>query len=408
MGTRGLLFIRWKGRYYIYYNHWDSYPEGLGKAIVGKIPATPEKYQEEWLQNMRQTYTRLSAQFEEHILPISADFLGHDGMTSRKDPLGSDGNLFIEWIYTIDLDRELLLVDQSVCLQLARLPDYPNWAKYLKTERRERRILAANTPSDLVVDAAKNIRVNEPRRTLLDEGFLRIPDPERPSGRYRLLSIFLSECHAPNVRAGSAPESSPFWVGKLLVYLEQRLDLVEVEEAAIAAIVDFGRGQSSKSIRAVVFSILDFILIDVKKAKDGRVQVCRTPLMNLIYFDDTTSRFAKGPRSRGSTLSSQENTSQHEDEGVESDEESDEDTEEKIDDDNDEKDVNSQRNEDTNDADDSDGEFVAPQIGNVGSHTAAAMLIQFFDSAMDEYLEGAKFRVLPIEILNTIMEHADY
>jgi hypothetical protein len=124
----------------------------------------------------------------------------------------------------------------------------------------------------------------------------------------------------------------------------------------------------------------------------------------LIYFDDTTSRFAKGPRSRGSTLSSQENTSQHEDEGVESDE----DTEEKIDDDNGEKDINSQSNEDTNDADDSDGESVAPQIGNVGSHTAATMLIQFFDSAMDEYLEDTKSRVLPNEILTTIMEHAEH
>jgi hypothetical protein len=328
----------------------------------------------EWLQNIRQAYTRLSAQFEEHILPISADFLGPDGMTSRKDryfhsylalddrlaerptlALGSYGNLFIEWIYTIDLDRELLVVDQSVSLQLARLPNYPNCAKYLKIDRRERRILAANTPSDLVGDAANNIRVDgdlrarynffdleirmpeilshskpnhSPRVTTLiatllsifrkyrdmldgsylewastsfpfrenafaimsiaagevayecpqsldgrylDERFLRIPDPERPSGRHCLLPTFLSECHAPSVRPRSAPESSPFWVGKLLVYLEQRLDLVEVEEAAIAAIVDFGLHQGSKSFRAVVFSILDFILIEVKEAKDGRV-----------------------------------------------------------------------------------------------------------------------------------------
>jgi hypothetical protein len=50
MGTRGLLFIRWKGRYYIYYNHWDSYPEGLGKAIVEKIPATPKEYQGQYAQ----------------------------------------------------------------------------------------------------------------------------------------------------------------------------------------------------------------------------------------------------------------------------------------------------------------------------------------------------------------------
>jgi hypothetical protein len=45
MGTRGLLFIRWEGRYYVYYNHYDSYPEGLGEAIVENIPITPEEYQ---------------------------------------------------------------------------------------------------------------------------------------------------------------------------------------------------------------------------------------------------------------------------------------------------------------------------------------------------------------------------
>lgn len=44
MGTRGLLFVRFHGRYYVYYNHWDSYPEGLGDAIVQEIPEDPDEY----------------------------------------------------------------------------------------------------------------------------------------------------------------------------------------------------------------------------------------------------------------------------------------------------------------------------------------------------------------------------
>jgi len=44
MGTRGYVFIRCRGRYFVYYNHWDSYPEGLGEAIIAKIPTDPEKY----------------------------------------------------------------------------------------------------------------------------------------------------------------------------------------------------------------------------------------------------------------------------------------------------------------------------------------------------------------------------
>jgi hypothetical protein len=44
MGTRGLLFIRCRGRYFVIWNHFDSYPEGLGEAIVYEIPTDPEGY----------------------------------------------------------------------------------------------------------------------------------------------------------------------------------------------------------------------------------------------------------------------------------------------------------------------------------------------------------------------------
>lgn len=44
MGTRGHIYIRCRGRYFIYYNQFDSYPEGLGEAIVAQIPEDPEEY----------------------------------------------------------------------------------------------------------------------------------------------------------------------------------------------------------------------------------------------------------------------------------------------------------------------------------------------------------------------------
>lgn len=37
MGTRGYIGIRYKGKSYYFYNHWDSYPDGLGAAIVREI-----------------------------------------------------------------------------------------------------------------------------------------------------------------------------------------------------------------------------------------------------------------------------------------------------------------------------------------------------------------------------------
>ena len=44
MGTRGHLFVRCRGRWFIYYNQFDSYLEGLGDAIVKRIPTDPEEY----------------------------------------------------------------------------------------------------------------------------------------------------------------------------------------------------------------------------------------------------------------------------------------------------------------------------------------------------------------------------
>jgi hypothetical protein len=45
MGTRGLRIILFRGRYFIYYNHYDSYPEGLGQTLVCEIPLERQKYQ---------------------------------------------------------------------------------------------------------------------------------------------------------------------------------------------------------------------------------------------------------------------------------------------------------------------------------------------------------------------------
>lgn len=45
MGTRGFIVYRIRGRYYVTYNHWDSYPTNLGRSIVGGIPVDREKFE---------------------------------------------------------------------------------------------------------------------------------------------------------------------------------------------------------------------------------------------------------------------------------------------------------------------------------------------------------------------------
>jgi len=56
MGTRGYVALRFRGRYYIFYNHFDSYPENLGEKLIGTIPTDPEEYSSKFLTDIHTTY----------------------------------------------------------------------------------------------------------------------------------------------------------------------------------------------------------------------------------------------------------------------------------------------------------------------------------------------------------------
>lgn len=56
MGTRGHIFIRCRARWFLYYNQFHSYLEGLGDAIVNRIPTGPEEYRSKF----KETISRMS------------------------------------------------------------------------------------------------------------------------------------------------------------------------------------------------------------------------------------------------------------------------------------------------------------------------------------------------------------
>lgn len=80
------------------------------------------------------------------------------------------------------------------------------------------------------------------------------------------------------------------------MYLAPRLDLVDLEEASVVEAVDTGLSQGRQNFHAVVFSVLDFVLIQVHTAKDGKLIVERSDLMNLFLFNDKNSHFVHEPR----------------------------------------------------------------------------------------------------------------
>ncbi|RLM00458.1 hypothetical protein CFD26_106336 [Aspergillus turcosus] len=172
MGTRGLLFIRCRGRYFVIWNQFDSYPEGLGEAIVYEIPTDPEGYRN-WLNSMREMYSRCAQQFEDQILTVDANIRQDDLSISErhaKSYLAVDdrleyapiqtvvdrfsNDLFVEWTYTIDLDREIFAVDDAACFKLSNVPHWGEWIRYLAQDARQRRKLHANTPKDIIADVS--------------------------------------------------------------------------------------------------------------------------------------------------------------------------------------------------------------------------------------------------------------
>lgn len=132
MGTRGYRVIRFRKRYYRFYNHWDSYPEGLGKTIASGIPADPAAYQE-WLARKREEALEWHNALERFLCRTNAEEL--DATEADQDhPWGvatealpdfkpALNDLYIEWVYTIDLDNEVFTIDNGAHVQLSRASD---------------------------------------------------------------------------------------------------------------------------------------------------------------------------------------------------------------------------------------------------------------------------------------------
>jgi hypothetical protein len=140
MGTRGYLVFKWKGVYYTIYNHWDSYPSGMGFAIVRQIIEWMRRYQgnkekvKEFLFTLLEgvkfkteyDYSDDEEEDEEEIVPVPGihplNQNGYEDLemklrdTTRRIVIVSKGveppapTLFIEFIWIIDADDGELLV----------------------------------------------------------------------------------------------------------------------------------------------------------------------------------------------------------------------------------------------------------------------------------------------------------
>ncbi|RAH74688.1 uncharacterized protein BO66DRAFT_467381 [Aspergillus aculeatinus CBS 121060] len=500
MAVKGLLFIRCRGRYFAYANRWDSYPEGLGIELFDTIPEDPIQYQA-WLEALRSTFSRLVHQFETQCLPVAIQSIDEDSNASLAERyemsyLALDDRLKSpplqlmppewrsgdhEWVYTIDLDKEIFSIDNAVHFRLSSIASDRNWTMYLGKDARRRRAPAKWTPSHVLADPTFKPQVNETlvemfnrlkvevvapesfylpqdisflRESFLASAFTRLQGHYRdlldgsylewgptdfpfreiayaivslatgavsfasissldanhkkegyylvhgekssysgfPSLRPTLLPRFLHESHYPGVEAGSAPRQTTYWLDSVLVHLVSGLDRVDIEEAAIAEAVGAGLEQGRKSFYAIVFSILDVILLRVQRKPCLTVLVKRSPLMTLFEFDDTNSSFARGPRNRlprnlGNVKESKDGTRSHSNLRAD--------------------DLTQPQSHDRQLDDDANKSLTMRLAGKMKYSIVFVTLLRFFDAATYHDLEGAVSHVLPNETLATVMQFTD-
>ncbi|KAE9408571.1 hypothetical protein BT96DRAFT_1013212 [Gymnopus androsaceus JB14] len=115
MGTRGYRVYRYKNFYFVIYNQWDSYPDGLGVEIAYEIP-------------------RDSTAFEAYVTRIS-----------REPP--QKGSL-IDWMYEIDLDNYIFHVNGEPLFDLRHMPYGEHFVSYIGFDEYGRRSFHPKTPEE--------------------------------------------------------------------------------------------------------------------------------------------------------------------------------------------------------------------------------------------------------------------
>lgn len=119
MGTRGFIVVKFEGKYYRIYNHYDSYPEGLGVEVAN--------------------VARQAERTKEYVNKVIDKFdSSHYHLLVTESASDVENDLLIEWVYIIDLDAGTFTVNggyHTPVYQLTSIPD--DWLNKFQEEEQK-------------------------------------------------------------------------------------------------------------------------------------------------------------------------------------------------------------------------------------------------------------------------------
>ncbi|KAI0937791.1 hypothetical protein AcW1_003858 [Taiwanofungus camphoratus] len=116
MGTRGYIVHRYKRRWLVVYNHWNSYPGCLGVSVLLDIPTDPDEFQA-WLIDARGMVETRAKEWE----AMTDEEREHcfDDFIALEQPVN---DVSIEWAYEMDLDNLVFHIDGCPLFPLDHMP----------------------------------------------------------------------------------------------------------------------------------------------------------------------------------------------------------------------------------------------------------------------------------------------
>ena len=160
MGTRGYYVFKYKSKYYVFYNQYDSYPDGehaLGYRIVEELKHLTLEEMREYLKLFVEGYEKCDHIIDDYdeddddkdeddkenshkCIHKGEGSIHFDSLKSAlKNPFNFDfkieqsepGNdIWIEYVYIVNLDQELIEMkhySKKISFRLDKVPD--NWCE---------------------------------------------------------------------------------------------------------------------------------------------------------------------------------------------------------------------------------------------------------------------------------------